>query len=48
MRFAVMAAAERHGELIAHLAAKCRMLSKAQMMRILGQAAANETRLFGD
>jgi hypothetical protein len=34
MRFAMMAAAERHGELIAHLAAKRRMLSKAQVMRI--------------
>jgi hypothetical protein len=48
MRFAVMAAAQRHSELIAHLAAERRMLGKAQMMRIRGQAATDETRLFGD
>jgi hypothetical protein len=34
MRFAMMAAAERHGELIAHLAAKRRMLRKAQVVGI--------------
>jgi len=34
MGLAVMAATERHGEVIAHLAAKRRMLGKAQMMWI--------------
>ena len=48
MNLAVMAAAERHGELIAHLAAKGRMLGKAQMVRIRGHTAANEAWLFGD
>jgi len=34
MHFAMMTAAERQGELIAHLAVKRGMLGKAQMMRI--------------
>ena len=44
----MMSAAERHGKLIAHLAAKRQILNKAQMMRIRGQAATNEAWLFGD
>ena len=48
MHLAMMAAAERHGELVAHLAAKRRMLGKAQMMRIGGYAAANEAGLLDD
>ena len=34
MNLAMMAAAERHSELVAHLAAKRRLLGEAQMMRI--------------
>ncbi len=47
MDLAMMAAAERHGELIADLAAKRLMLSKPQMMGIGGRTAANQTRLLG-
>jgi hypothetical protein len=35
-----MASAQRHGKLIARLAAKCAMLGKAQVMGIYGRAAA--------
>jgi hypothetical protein len=45
---AMMAAAERHGELIADLATKRPLLGKAQMMGIGWRAAANQTGLFGD
>ena len=48
MHFAMMAAAERHGKFVAHLAAKRPMLGKAQMMRIGGCAAANEAGLLDD
>ena len=45
---AMMAAAERDGELVADLAAERRCLRKAQMMGIGGPAAADEARLLGD
>ena len=48
MQFAVMAAAERDGELVADLAAERPALGKAQMMGIAGLAAAEEARLLGD
>ena len=48
MDLAMVAAAERHGELIAHFTAKRRMLGKAHMMRIRGPSAADEAWLFGD
>ena len=44
----MMAAAERHCEFVAHLAAKRAVLRKAQVMRIGGHATANQTWLFGD
>ena len=47
MHLAMMAAAQRHGEFIADLAAQCRVLGKAQMMRVGRQPAANEARLLG-
>ena len=47
MDFAMMAAAERHGELIAGLSTERLLLGKAQMMRIGGRTAANQTRLLG-
>ena len=43
----MMAAAQRHGELIADLAPECAVLREAQMMGICRPAAANQTRLFG-
>ena len=48
MDLAMMAAAERHGELIADLAAKRSMLGEAQMMGIGRPAATNQTGLLGD
>ena len=42
-----MAPAQRHRELVAHLATERGMLGEAQMMGICGPAAANQTRLFG-
>ena len=47
MDLAVMAAAQWHGELITHLAAKCAVLREAQLMGIRGPPTANQTRLFG-
>jgi hypothetical protein len=47
MDLTVMAAAQRHGELIADFAAECAVLHETQMMRICWPAAANETGLFG-
>jgi hypothetical protein len=46
MHFAMMAAAERHGKFVAHLAAKRPVLGKAQMMRIGGGAATYQTGLL--
>jgi hypothetical protein len=46
--FAMMAAAERDGELIADLARERAALGKAQMVGIAGPPAANEARLLGD
>jgi hypothetical protein len=43
----MMAAAQRHDELIADLAAERAVLREAQMMGIRGPAAANQARLFG-
>ena len=44
----MMAAAERHGELIADLHADGAGLGKAQVMWVGGLPAADETRLRGD
>ena len=44
----MMAAAERHRELIADLAAERPWLGKAQMVRIGGRATANQTGLLDD
>ena len=43
----MMAAAQRHGELIADFAPECAVLREAQMMGICWPAAANQTGLFG-
>ena len=48
MDLTMVSPAERHGELIADLAAKRPVLGKAQMMGIGWRAAANQTRLLGD
>jgi hypothetical protein len=48
MGFAMMAAAEWHGELIADFAAKCRWLRESEMVRICRASAANEASLLGD
>ena len=48
VNLAMMSSTQRHGELIAHLAAECAVLGEAQMMRIRWSSAANETRLLGD
>jgi hypothetical protein len=47
MGLAMMAAAQRHGELIADLATECALLREAQMMGICRPSPANQTRLFG-
>lgn len=43
----MVSSAERYGELVRHLAAKRRMLGKAQVMGIRELASANEARLLG-
>ena len=43
----MVAAAQRHGELIAHFSPKCAVLREPQMMGIGGPAAADQARLFG-
>src|ERR1700726_1748531 len=48
MDLAGMAPAQRHGELIADLAAECWRLRKAQVMRIGGAAAADQAGMFGN
>ncbi len=48
MELAVVAAAQRDGELVADLAAKCPRLRDAQVMGIAGLAAADQARLAGD
>ena len=45
---AMMRAAERDGEFVAHFAAKCPRLQVAKMMRIRLFAAADEARLLGN
>ena len=47
MDLTVVAAAQRHGELIAHFSPESAVLREPQMMGIGGPAAANQTRLFG-
>ena len=47
MGFAMMAPAQRHGELIADLAAKRAVLGEAQMMGVCRAAPTNQARLFG-
>jgi hypothetical protein len=46
MGLAMMAPTQRHGELIADLAAERAVLREAQVMGVCGPAAANQTRLF--
>ena len=46
MGLAVMAAAQRHGELVAHLAAQSTVLREAQMVGVCRPAPANQARLF--
>ena len=48
MNLTMMSSTQRHGELIAYLAAKGAVLGEAQMMRIRWSSSANETRLLGD
>jgi len=48
VNLAMMSAAERDGKFIADLAPECPALNKAQMMRITGNAAADQARLFGE
>ena len=48
VQLAMMAAAERHSELIADLAAARARLSKAQMVCVFGFASAQEARLSGN
>jgi len=44
----MMAAAERHSELIADLAAKCWRLRESEMVGVCRASAANKASLFGD
>jgi hypothetical protein len=46
MDLTVMGAADRHGEFVADLAAKCTSLREAEMMRIRRPPTANQARLF--
>jgi hypothetical protein len=48
MHLAMMAAAERHGELIADLAVECPALSKPEMMGTCRPPAANQAKMLGD
>ena len=48
MHLAMVSPAERYGELVADLAAKCQRLGKAQMMSIRGTPAADQARLLGN
>ena len=48
MDLAMVSAAERDSEFIAHLAAQCRWLGKAQMVGIGWAPATDETRLLSD
>ena len=47
MHLAMMPSAQRHGELVAGLAAERAMLREAKMMGICRPAPANQARLFG-
>ena len=47
MDLAVVATAQRHGELIAHFSPERAVLREPQMMGIGGPAAADQARLFG-
>ena len=46
MDLAMMAPAQRHGELITDLATERAVLREAKMMSICGPAPTNQTRLF--
>ena len=48
VNFAMVSAAEWHGEFVAHLPAQCPILGKAQMMSIGWRAAADQTGLLDD
>ena len=48
MNLAMMAAAKRDGELIAHLAAERAVLCEAKMVSIRRLSPADQTRLLGD
>ena len=48
MDLAMMAAAERHGKLIADLATERPWLGKAKMVRVGGRTTANQTGLLDD
>jgi hypothetical protein len=48
MGLAMMAPAQRHGELVADLAAECALLREAQMVGVCWAAPTNQARLFGD
>jgi hypothetical protein len=47
MDLTVMAAAQRHGEFIAHFSTERAVLREAQMMGVGRPAAADQARLFG-
>ena len=48
VHFAMVASAQRDGELIADFAPEGRMLCKSQVMGVRGPSAANQARLFGN
>ena len=48
VNFAVMNAAQRHGELVAHLSAECARLGKAYVVRLAWLPPAHRARLPGD
>ena len=47
VKLAVMKAANRHRELVAHLASQCSRLREAEMVGIRGLAAAHDAGLLG-
>ena len=47
MGLTVMAAAQRHGELIADFAAQCAVLREARLVGVCRPAPANQAGLFG-
>jgi hypothetical protein len=48
VKLAMMTAAQRDGELVADLAAKCTTLREAKVVRIAGLSSADKTRLPSD